>query len=204
MLRAVELSTFVNSDEVEFWEERYRADRMPWDFHGVPDALTQYLRQTSAKGRVLVPGCGSGYDVRAFYEQGWQPTAIDFSPAAIERAQTFLGPQADALRLADFFRDEFGSGFDLIYERTFLCSLPPGRWPEYARRMAELLKPGGKLVGIFMYGDEPEPPPFPLTEPAAQSLFAPYFNLTEDRRIPAAQSLPLYAGKERWQIWTRR
>lgn len=188
----------------DFWEERYRANRMPWDLHGVPAALIQFLRETSEKGRVLVPGCGSGYEALAFHECGWAPLAVDFSPAAVERARGVLGAQASAVRLADFFTDDLGETFDLVYERTFLCSLPPERWPDYARRMAEVVKPGGWLVGIFAYGEEPEPPPFPLTPATADSLFDATFELIEDRAVPAEHSLPLFAGKERWQVWRRK
>jgi SAM-dependent methyltransferase len=188
----------------EFWEERYRANRMPWDQGGAPPALLNYLRRAREKGTVLLPGCGLGYEIRAFHEFGWQPRAIDFSPAAVERARTVLGPLATAVRLADFFGDDVRDPFDFVYERTFLCSMPPERWPDYARRMAELLKPKGRLIGIFAYGEEPEPPPYPLTESTARTVFESRFSLIENETIPADQSLPLYAGQERWQVWQRR
>lgn len=39
--------------------------------------------------------------------------------------------------------------FDLIIEQTFFCALDPKLRPEYAVKMAELLKPGGRLVGVL-------------------------------------------------------
>jgi hypothetical protein len=105
--------------------------------------------------------------------------------------------------LADFFADDFGSGFDLVYERTFLCSLPPDLWPPYASRMAELIVPGGVLAGLFYHGTDPEPPPYGLTGAGADVLFDDAFELVEDDAVPAEQSLPLYAGFERWQVWRR-
>jgi thiopurine S-methyltransferase len=194
----------VNCTEPEFWNQRYRANKTPWDLHGVPAALLDYLQRTPAKGTALVPGCGSGYEVRTFLEHGWQALAIDFSPAAVERARTVLGGDASTVRLADFFADELGGPFDLVYERTFLCSFPPERWPVYARRIAEVLKPGGRLIGVFAFGDEPDPPPFLLGNGAAASLLGSNFILVEDHPIPPDQSLPLFAGKERWQVWQRR
>ena len=187
----------------EYWDVRYRAHRIPWDLHGVPPALAGYLRRTAKPGAALLPGCGSAYEIKAFCDLGWTALAIDFSPAAVERARSFLGPLAATVRLADFFTDELGGPFDLIYERTFLCSLPPARWPDYSRRMAQLLKPGGLLAGIFAYGEEPEPPPFPITAPAARELFGGAFRLIEDEPIPDEDSLPLFAGMERWQVWLR-
>ena len=190
--------------EPEFWEERYRANRMPWDLQGVPPALIKFLQRTLEKGTVLLPGCGSGYEVQAFQEYGWQPLAIDFSPAAIERARAILGSRASAVRRADFFHGDLGGPFDFVYERPFLCSMLPERWPAYVERMTALLKPGGRLIGIFAYGEEPEPPPFPLTDATARALFGSSFVLVDSDPIPAEESLPLYAGQERWQVWQRK
>ena len=75
-----------NGATVEFWDSRYRSGKTPWDYGGVPAALLNYL-QTAQPGRVLIPGCGSGYEVRAFHERGWDVLAIDYSPAAVERAR---------------------------------------------------------------------------------------------------------------------
>lgn len=196
----------MESARPEFWEERYRAGRLPWDAGGVPPALAAFLRRqgSGAARRVLIPGCGSGYEVSAFLAAGWDTCAIDFAPAAVERARAMLGAAGACVRQADFFTDAVGSDFDLLYERTFLCSLPPSCWDDYARRAAALLRPGGVLAGIFFHGYEPEPPPFPLTPATAVSLFGEAFELIEDEVIPAAESRPLYAGGERWQVWRRR
>ena len=192
----------MKSTEMEFWDSRYRAGKTPWDFGGIPSALAAYLQMTSPQ-RVLIPGCGSGYEVRAFHERGWDVLAADYSPAAIERARQVLGALSAKVVLADFFAHDFGgSKFDVIYERTFLCSLPPEIWPQYARRMAELLVNGGELIGLFLYGHEDEPPPYPLTENQAQELFGEYF--TRVVAEPVSDSLPLFAGRERWQVWRKK
>ncbi|MFZ5495120.1 MAG: methyltransferase domain-containing protein [Verrucomicrobiota bacterium] len=192
--------------EPAFWEQRYQAGRMPWDLGRTPPALTRYLEAAGAeKGRVLIPGCGSGYEVETFRRGGWEPLAIDFSPAAVERARTVLGAgAAPCVREGDFFAGEFGRDFALVYERTFLCSMPPERWPDCARRVAELLRPGGALVGLFVYGEEPEPPPFPIRDLAAARALFGRFELETDEIVPAEETLPLFAGREHWQVWRLR
>ena len=153
-------------------------------------------------GRAFIPGCGSGYEVKAFHAAGWQVMAIDFSPIAVERAKGLLGPLGELVVLGDFFKYPLdGSSFDLVYERTFLCALPPKSWEDYAARMRQLIHPGGKLVGFFLYGEESEPPPYPLTSTHAVELFERDFILTQDDSV--SDSLPVFAGKERWQEWTR-
>ena len=191
----------MDSTAPDFWEQRYLSGRTPWDFQGVPQPLVDYLRKASGAGSVLIPGCGSGYEVKAFHECGWRPLAIDFATSAVQRAKEILGPSlAACVRHADFFAGSLDDPHDLIYERTFLCSLPPERWPDYAARIAELLRPGGVLAGIFYYGTDHDGPPFPIREDEARTLFA-AFELVEDYAIHADQSLPLFAGHERWQIW---
>jgi SAM-dependent methyltransferase len=191
------------SEEIEFWDQRYREGKMPWDASGVPPAFASFMRRAGLPGRALVPGCGSAYEVRALAEAGWQVVGIDFSPAAVETAQRVLGPHAGCVQQVDFFTGEFGSGFDLIYERTFLCSLPTAAWEDYATRVAALLRVGGRLAGLFFHGQEPEPPPYPITDAVAELLFGRCFDKVMDVSVPADQSLPLYAGFERWQEWLR-
>jgi SAM-dependent methyltransferase len=192
-----------DSTRPDFWNTRYAAGKTPWDLGGVPAALRSFLARAKPPGRILIPGCGSGYEVRAFHEAGFKVTAIDFSPAAVERAGRLLGPLGRSVIQGDFFTHDFtGQNFDLIYERTFLCSLPPERWPAYATRMADLLQTGKLLAGIFLYGEEPEPPPYPLGDAQALELFGQEFELI--RSEPVSDSLPLFQGMERWQEWRRK
>ena len=185
----------------DFWSKRYAAGKTPWDLHGVPEALREFLARSSAPASVLIPGCGSGYELRAFHDAGCDVTALDFSPAAIEQAERVLGPLASKVHLGDFFLYDFGERrFDLIYERTFLCSMPPAQWQDYAARMAELLTPGGHLVGIFLYGQASDPPPFPMTDREAAALFGRHFELRGSEILHG--SLPVFDGmEERWQEW---
>lgn len=188
-----------DSSRPEFWNVRYAAGETPWDFHGVPLALKEFLK-TSQSASVLIPGCGAGYEVRAFHDAGWEAVAIDFSLVAVERARSELGALATNVVEADFFTHDFGSGrFDVIYERTFLCAMPPDLWPAYIKRVTKLLRPGGKLAGIFFYGEERDPPPYPLSPEKAGKLFEEKFSLVKTSSI--SDSLPTFAGNERWQEW---
>ena len=192
-----------DSNQPDFWTVRYAAGKTPWDLGGVPSALKSFLERNSAPGQVLIPGCGSGYELQAFYTAGYDVSAIDFSPAAIEQAKRVLGPLAERVILGDFFTYNFRERlFDLIYERTFLCSMTPSRWPEYVNRMADLLSPRGRLVGVFLYAQtRSSGPPFPLTEIEAEKLFKQRFQL--QRCEVMTDSLPSFRDMERWQEWLK-
>jgi SAM-dependent methyltransferase len=187
----------------EFWDSRYRSGRTPWDQAAIPQALMSFLqRRQEATSRVLVPGCGSGYELPLLLQRGYDVFGIDFSEAAVSRARSQLSKEeADRIIHGDFFSYRFPYPFDLMYERAFLCALSPVRWSDYAGRVAELVRPGGTLAGLFFYGNEPEPPPFPLTDAQAADLFGGQFRLVNSE--PVNDSLEIYRGQLRWQEWRR-
>jgi Thiopurine S-methyltransferase (TPMT). len=187
----------------EFFDIRYAAGRMAWDYGGVQNLLKVFLDKHPGPGRVLIPGCGSGYEIEAFSSGGWDVIGIDFSAVAVARARRLLGPLADKVYKGDFFTYPLGeSCFDIIYERTFLCTMLPDVWPHYAERIANLVAPSGVLCGFFFLGPEEEPPPYPISQDQLDELLGGAFEKVEDNAVE--DSLPLYSGKERWQIWRRK
>lgn len=192
-----------DSSRPEFWDQRYRGGVTPWDAGGIPAALQRWLREKKESLRVLVPGCGSGYEVKLFAGLGHEVLAIDFSDAALEAARRELGPLAHLVQKADFFGLEV-EPFDLVYERALLCALPRARWPEWGLRMAQLVRPEGELAGFFYFDDNQRGPPFGIAFSDLQALLSAAFALEEDVKIPAQESLPVFHGRERWQVWRRR
>ncbi len=192
-----------DSSKPDFWDQRYRDGVTPWDFGRVPADLRAFLARLAARARVLVPACGSAHEVYYLAENGFDVLALDFSAAAVEQARRNLGCFAELVRLADFFDFETGSQpFDVIYERAFLCALPRTLWARYAQRCAQLLQPGQHLAGFYFYGSDPKGPPFGASEQELHGLLDPFFEQVEDR--PAAESLAVFGGGERWQVWRRR
>ncbi len=186
-----------------FWNARFRENRIPWDSGSVPPALERYLAREQNTGRVLIPGCGSAYEVRSFAEKGYEVLAIDFSEAALEKARAVLGAWHTALLYGDFFTHDFGAKpFDIIYERAFLASLPPAKWTAYAARLAELLAPGGRLIGFFVHSEERGGPPFSLKAGELPRLLGERFEKIEETAVSA--SVPVFEGKEHWEVWIRR
>jgi hypothetical protein len=189
-------------DDPQFWDLRYDAGFMPWDAGKVPAQLDAYAR-SATPGRVLVPGCGSAWDVRCFAEHGWTVLGIDFSAEALAAARPLLGPYADRVRRADFFAPIPEAPFDAVYERAFLCALPRRLWTAWGARMAELVRPGGTLAGFFYFDAGDRGPPFPLHAQAElAALLEPGFERIADEAV--TDSIAVFAGKERWQAWRRR
>lgn len=187
------------------WSERYRDGNTKWDLGQSPENLAAFMAQQPRKSRVLIPGCGRGYEIADLQKMGFKVTAVDYSAGAIEAARATIGAAADVIQCDDFFTCELPSvAFDICYERTFLCALPETCRLRYGERMASLLRDDGLLIGIFHYGvaEDPEPP-VPITEAERQQILDPYFSLECDRPCPSG--LPVFDGHdERWQVWRKR
>ena len=193
-----------------FWDERFAAGFTPWESRGVPPEFVRWLDAAGPgpASRVLVPGCGSAVEVALLAARGCDVLAIDYAEAAIGRARQMLGPAlADRVALADFFTFD-AAPFDWIYERAFLAALPLRLWPAWAQRCAQALRPGGSLAGFFFIDDavaEPRRgPPFAVTSAELHALLDTAFELVTESEIAAAESAPVFAGRERWQQWRRR
>ncbi len=199
----------LNPSDPEFWNSKYLSGETPWDFGGVPIDLKNYLRRRlkypcppgTDRGHVLIPGCGSGYEVKIFADAGFKVTAIDLAPAAVARTQKLVDDRPNTTVLTgDVFTHDFpAASFDAIYERTFLCAITPDRRTAYRDRMARLLKHGGQFIGYFFYKktDPNDGPPFGLAWGEGDELFSHHFLLMKDD--PVSDSLPIFAGRERWQ-----
>lgn len=199
-----EAPTFASRDPLTpgFWDERFERGFTPWDMKGVPAALRDFAARREGGRSILIPGCGSAHELAHLLEAGWDATAIDFSPGAVSLARQAAGPWAARVVEADFFAWEPGRPLDVIYERAFLCAMPPALWPRVTARWAALLPSGGVLAGFFFFGESPKGPPFGIARTALDALLAPHFELVEEAGVTA--SLPVFEGRERWMVWRRR
>jgi SAM-dependent methyltransferase len=185
-----------------FWDERFERGFTPWDRGGVPNALRDFVARTGMPLRTLIPGCGTGYELAFLSDAGWIATAIDFSPAAVALAKAAVGQWGGRVVEADFFAWEPSQPLQMIYERAFLCALPRAMWPRLAARYAALLPPGAVLAGFFFFDDAAKGPPFGISGAQLDALLSPNFVRIEDAAVD--DSIPVFAGKERWQAWQRK
>ncbi|WP_428825884.1 methyltransferase domain-containing protein [Azonexus sp. IMCC34842] len=195
----------------DFWCKRFGDGLTPWDAGSVPAAFAQFVAEQPGPLNTLIPGCGSAWEAAHLAERGWPVTALDFSPVAVATAREILdaaashgrfAPGAVDLLCADFFTFTRAAPYALLYERAFLCALPRKLWADWARRVAELLPSGGRLAGFFFLCDQAKGPPFGILPEQLDDLLSPNFLRLADS--PVADSIPVFAGRERWQVWQRR
>mgnify|MGYP001206898241 CR=1 FL=1 len=165
-------------DAPQFWEDIYLDDDAGWDLNGITPVF-QHLSTKLKTGSVCFVGCGRGYDAVHFAKLGFQVTAVDFAPTAINFVKTLAKDakvKVDALR-TDIFsltRDHMNT-YDYIIEQTCFCAIHPSRRQEYERLVKTILKPNGKLIGLWFPLDktlEEGGPPWGTTIEEVKSIFA--------------------------------
>jgi cyclopropane fatty-acyl-phospholipid synthase-like methyltransferase len=86
------------------WEQRYQTGDTPWNTKRPSAELARVLREFEIpRGRALELGCGEGANAVLLAREGFQVTAVDVSPTAIERARKFAAAQGVVVdfRVAD-------------------------------------------------------------------------------------------------------
>ncbi len=180
----------------QFWNARYKENNTGWDLGSVSTPLKAYFDTLPDKNiSILVPGAGNCYEGEYLLENGFTSVSIlDYAPEAIAnfRKRVELHHMA-TLYTEDFFAHN--KRYDLIIEQTFFCALDPSLRPAYAKKMKELLKPGGKLVGLLFTSVPNEAgPPFPGTQEEYRALFSSHFTI--EKMEPCTNSIKPRAGRE--------
>ncbi len=190
----------------QFWETRYQEGTTRWDLGQPAPALLHWLQTQSPQGEtVLVLGCGRGHDARVLAQAGYQVTAVDYAPSAIAEAQALTAGTGLAIQWLqrDIFAllPDYAGRFDYVVEHTCFCALAPSQRDSYVALVADLLRPGGTLVGIFFTHDRPGGPPYGTTPGELRQRFGPHFRLTT--LIPAPASPPQRQGEEFFGLFHR-
>ncbi|KAG5340730.1 hypothetical protein C0989_000509 [Termitomyces sp. Mn162] len=174
----VKVREIVKSGDPLDWEIVWQANLTPWDAGESQPPLREVIESGGInfprQGRVLVPGCGPGYDV--FYlasALNMDVLGLDVSETAITKA------------------------------KSFFIVIPPTRRTEWAQQMASLIKPQGYLITLVFPIDPPTdlgPPFFVRVEHYEEVLDGSFKKVLE--KAPTT-SLPSHVGKERIVVWER-
>ncbi len=186
------------------WESRYQTNDMPWEKGAPSPGLVDFLagHPRLPRGTVLVPGCGTGHDVRAWAAAGFQVTGCDIAPSAIRLARE---KTAAAGLSAQFIQGDFLAGdamgpYDWIFEHTLFCAIDPGRREDYVRAVLHRLGSGGSYLAVNYLIPNTGGPPFATTRQELMDRFGPHLEL-ESEWVP--RSYPNRTGLE-LMLWWRR
>ena len=190
-----------------FWEHRYEKGEIGWDL-GVETPVFKTISEKLKPGKVCILGCGNGYDAISFSKKGFSVTAVDFARTPINNLQ--IAARSLSLSIETIKKDifdlipDYSSQFDYIIEQTCFCAIDPRKRQQYSNLVHDLLKLGGKLIGLWMPLDKDiidGGPPFGVKENEIKKLFSTKWKIIED--CFPTQSIEARKGREKLIVFEK-
>jgi methyl halide transferase len=191
------------------WQARYEAADTPWD-KGMPHPMIAHWTQHARiDGASVVPGCGRGWDLRAWAEAfpDNEVIGIDLAEAAVFSTRELCRDLSNVtVHRADFFAlDSWyrGQPVGMLWEHTCFCAIPPRLRDAYVATVAKLLPREAWLIGAFFtdIADREEGPPWNTPIAEVEERFSPHFAI-EHPDLPH-QTFPGREGEERSIVMRR-
>lgn len=191
------------------WSARYQSGETPWEkgepHPELPFLLSEFRGLFEEAGSVFVPGCGIGHDASLIntIHQG-EVLGLDLAQEAIARASSKYSADGLSWAVGDLF--EWQGSYDLVFEHTCFCAIPPGLRRDYVSKMAELVPAGGHLLGIFFLNPDhegEEGPPFGVTVDELAEFFGSDFELTWSKPPTKTYEARQGEGRELSMLWRR-
>lgn len=192
--------------EIDFWLERWNNNQTGFHQQQVNPYLTYFYGEKGPvveqreKLKVFVPLSGKSKDMLWLSQNGYKVFAVECSDRAVkdffeenalnykhaEKDQHALYQSSDLPSIIEVFQGDF---FELqqdvlddvtdIFDRASLVALPVEMRQQYAKKMAELQKPGVRTLLVTLTFDPAEMngPPFSVTEEEVHDLYSEKFSI---------------------------
>ncbi len=140
------------------WDAIYHGGAPSWETGRPAAELIRVLGEKVVRPcRVLELGCGTGCDAICLSQHGFEVTAIDSSPMAIERARARLDATSEPVRfvLGDMFPFAQTAGtFGLVYDAGFYHHVRQGDLDRFLDLLWRVTEPGSYYLTLAGNADE--------------------------------------------------
>jgi SAM-dependent methyltransferase len=142
------------------WNERYEKGDTPWETGQPSSELQRVVGAVPIRPcRALELGCGTGSNAVWLAQQGFDVTAVDFSPLAIEQARQRAGASGASIRFltADVLHPppELAGPFDFFFDRGCYHVVRREDVAAYLETLRRLTRSGTQ--GLVLAGNAREP-----------------------------------------------
>jgi SAM-dependent methyltransferase len=139
----------------EEWDQHYREGLPPWETGGPSSELARVVGEEGIRPcRVLELGCGSAVNAVWLAQQGFDVTAVDFSPLAIEKARERVRQAGVRVELieADVTRLPATMGaFPFFFDRGCYHAVRRDNARGYVEAVLRVTAPGA--IGLILAGN---------------------------------------------------
>ncbi|WP_417851914.1 methyltransferase domain-containing protein [Thalassoglobus sp.] len=190
------------------WDEKYATANTPWDSNLPSRELLNVLNQYAVSpGLAIELGCGTGTNAVALAKLGWQVTAVDCVPQALEMAKL---KAEDAGVVVDWIEADvhnFGQGlesFDLVFDRGCYHCCRRVDLKGYMNTLRTVTQPGSQMLCLCGNPNENEqggPPRVP--EESVRKEFSDLFEINHLRAFHFEDAGGMQ-GPLGWSVWMKR
>ncbi|MFW2372844.1 MAG: thiopurine S-methyltransferase [Gammaproteobacteria bacterium] len=199
--------------ELEFWEQRWQENQI--GFH-LPE-VNRYLLENFANlnlapgSQVFVPLCGKSLDMIWLSRQSFKVVGIECSQIAVEsffkenqisfechKEPRFNRYQSENITIlqGDYFDLESADLINIsaIYDRASLVALPDAMRQKYADKLMAIAPEKASVLLVTLEYDQTmmSGPPFSVTEPALQKLYASCFKIEKLQQLDIIDEQPRF------------
>lgn len=179
----------MNPRTAQDWQHRYETGDTPWDTNE-PDAELIRILDEGWFGpcRCVEIGCGTGTNAIYLAQRGFEVTAFDISPLAIEKAKAKAQAAGVSVRflVGDVFNPpQLGEPFLFVFDRGVYHSVRELGVDKFIAGLKKLTAPGSWYLALMGNADDPNPiekgPPRVSVRQIAEEL-EPHFEIWQLRR----------------------
>lgn len=168
----------------KFWDDLYITKNDNWTLNNPSPVFVHLIEKTNLieKGRILILGCGKGYDALFAAQNNFDVVGVDFSEEALGYANLLAVNENLKLKFIhqDFFEldENYKNHFDYIFEYVTFCAVNPDRLNELIKKCYEYLNENGRLITQLFPVDKREGgPPFSIDKNMFYEESKKYFHL---------------------------
>ena len=124
---------------------RYASGETPWDTAAPEPELVRALDAGLLAGRTALEfGCGTGANAVELARRGFEVTAVDLVPQAIETAKSRARDAGVSIdfRVADVLADDFGQAYDVLFDRGAYHCIRKDGVDRFRAFLARVTRPG--------------------------------------------------------------
>jgi SAM-dependent methyltransferase len=173
--------------DVDRWESRYQTGDTPWETGHPSTELQRVIAEDKITPcAALELGCGTGGNAVWLAQRGFDVTALDISPLAIERARQRAAAAGATVRflMADILAGpDVGGPFDFFFDRGCYHILREEELAAYLGLLDRTLRPGA--TGLVLAGNArlPRTGPPVVTEEEIRTELGRLFDYVRLREI---------------------
>ncbi|MBM4069905.1 MAG: class I SAM-dependent methyltransferase [Planctomycetes bacterium] len=187
------------------WDERYAKGDTPWETGQPSSELQRVLAKASIQPcRALELGCGTGASAVWLDQQGFDVTALDLSPSAIDRARQRADEAGVCVNflVADVLKPptDLVGPFDFFFDRGCYHVVRRDDVAAYLATLRRLTRPG--TLGLVLTGnarERHEPGPPVVAEEQLRAELGALFDIIRLREFRFDQSV---ADDKRFLGWS--